>query len=158
MDDVIYVLPRYPKGVRHIITTGSCHYIGFVDETTILKYSHDEGPSPALEVEHAIFNRLGSHPRIIEFRGKHEEGLLLEYATSGSLQTYIRGDITKEEKLRLARETAEGVAYIHGKDVIICRILHAAPGQGFCRYKDRHLRSRIHHLPYYYWSSTVPAT
>jgi serine/threonine protein kinase len=123
MDDDIYVEYYFPESVRHIITTGSCHYIGFVDESTVLKYPHVKGPSSTLEVEHAIFEQLGKHPRIIEFKGKHEDGLLLEYATSGSLENYIRGrKITKEEKLRLARETAEGVAYAHGQSVIICDI------------------------------------
>lgn len=123
MDDVIYVEPHFPKSVRYIITTGSCHYIGFVNESTVLKYPHIKGPSPALDVEHTVFERLGKHPRIIEFKGKHEDGLLLEYATSGSLENYIQGrDITEGEKLRLARETAEGVAYAHGKNVLICDI------------------------------------
>jgi serine/threonine protein kinase len=49
--------------------------------------------------------------------------LLLEYALCGSLETYIREtDITTEEKIRFAKETAEGVAYAYGKNVIICNI------------------------------------
>jgi serine/threonine protein kinase len=126
MDEVVYVQAYYPEGVQHIITTGSCHYIGFVDESTVLKYPHVKGPSPALDVEHAMFMQLGKegkHHHIIEFKGKHQDGLLLEYAPSGSLETYIREtDITKEEKIRFAKETAEGVAYAHGKNIIICDI------------------------------------
>jgi serine/threonine protein kinase len=123
MDDDIYIDPHFPKSVQHILTTGSCHYIGFVDETTVLKYPHIKGSSRALDVEYAIFKQLGKHPRIIEFKGKNADGLLLEYATSGSLESYIQGrDITNGEKLRLAREIAEGVAYAHEKNVIICDI------------------------------------
>ncbi|RMZ69248.1 serine threonine kinase [Pyrenophora seminiperda CCB06] len=123
MDEAIYVDPYFPQSVQYIITTGSCHYIGFVDESTVLKYPHVKGPSHALDAENAIFKQLGKHPRIIEFKGKNADGLLLEYATNGSLENYIRErDITNEEKLRLAREIAEGVAYAHGKNVLICDI------------------------------------
>jgi serine/threonine protein kinase len=81
-------------------------------------------PSHPLDVEHAIFQQLGKHPRIIEFKGKHQDGLLLEYAPRGTLATYLNEekDITKEEKIRLAKETAEGVAYAHEKNIIICDI------------------------------------
>jgi serine/threonine protein kinase len=126
MDEVVHVQPYFPERVQYIMTTGSCHYIGFVDETTVLKYPHIKGPSPALDVEHTIFKQLGEegkHHHIIEFKGKHQDGLLLEYAPCGSLETYIREtDITTEEKIRFAKETAEGVAYAHGKNVIICDI------------------------------------
>jgi serine/threonine protein kinase len=73
--------------------------------------------------EHAIFERLGKHPRIIEFKGKHANGILLEYAANGSLENYVRErDVTREERIRLAKETAEGVAYAHERNVIICDI------------------------------------
>jgi serine/threonine protein kinase len=124
MDNAIYVEAYFPQGVQYIITTGSCHYIGFVDESTVLKYPHVKGPSSSLQVEHAIFQQLGKHSRIIEFKGRHQDGLLLEYAPNGSLATYIKEGkaITKEERIRFARETAEGVAYAHGKNIIICDI------------------------------------
>ncbi|KAF1844429.1 kinase-like protein [Cucurbitaria berberidis CBS 394.84] len=121
--DVIYVTPHFPKGVQHIITTGSCHYIGFINESTVLKYPHDEGFSDALKVECAILEQLGKHPRIIEFKGKHEAGLLLEFAPNGSLESHMnKAALTKEDKLRFARETAEAVAHAHRKNVIICDI------------------------------------
>jgi serine/threonine protein kinase len=123
MDEAIYVEAHFPESVQYIITTGSSHYIGFVDESTVLKYPHVKGPSHALDIEHAIYRQLGKHPRIIEFKGKHQDGLLLEYAPSGSLETYIRErNITEDEKIRFARETAEGVAHAHEKDIIICDI------------------------------------
>ena len=123
LGDVIYVTPHYPQGVQHIITTGSCHYIGSINESTVLKYPHDEGASDALKVECAILEQLGKHPRIIEFKGKHEAGLLLEFAPNGSLESYMnKTALTKKEKLRFARETAEGIAYAHKKNVIVCDI------------------------------------
>lgn len=119
----IYVIPYYPEGVKHIITTGGSHYIGFVNETTALKYPHFKGDVDALRVESAILQRLGKHPRIIEYKGEHEDGLLLEYLPYGSLADYIKkAHVTVEEKIRLAKETAEGVAYVHQSNVIICDI------------------------------------
>ncbi len=89
MNGDIYVVPYYPEGVKYIITTGSNHYIGFVDESTILKYSHFKGTSTALRAESMILQRLGKHPRIIEFKGEHNDGLLLEYARNGSLEKHL---------------------------------------------------------------------
>ncbi|KAF2010088.1 kinase-like protein [Aaosphaeria arxii CBS 175.79] len=123
MDGDIYVTPYFPKGVQYIITTGSDHYIGFVNETTILKYPHFKDGSNALDIETAMFRQLGKHPRIIEFKGEHEDGLLLEYAPNGSLANYIQNtNVTMKEKIRFARETAEGVAHVHRSNVLICDI------------------------------------
>ncbi|KAF1959390.1 kinase-like protein [Byssothecium circinans] len=123
MDGDIHVVPYFPEGVKHIITTGSNHYIGFVNESTILKYPHFKGGLSAVHVKSTILQRLGKHPRIVEFRGDHDDGLLLEYAVNGSLEDYIRRKgITMKEKIRLAKEAAEGVAYVHQNNVIICDI------------------------------------
>ncbi|KAL6163776.1 hypothetical protein ACJQWK_10301 [Exserohilum turcicum] len=124
MSDVIYVEPYYPQGVQHILTTGSCHYISFVDDSTVLKYPHfKDGSSHGLDVESAIYKQLGNHPRIIEFKDQNAGGLLLEYATNGSLESYlVNRTIIDEEKLRFAKEIAEGVAYAYAKNVIICDI------------------------------------
>jgi hypothetical protein len=86
-EDVIYIIPYYPKGVQQIITSGGDHYIGSINETTVLKYPHIKGDSRGIEVETAIFGQLGEHPRIIRFKGKHEEGLLLEFASNGTLES-----------------------------------------------------------------------
>lgn len=97
--------------------------IVFVQYSSVLKYPHDEGPSEALNAECAILKQLGTHPCIIEFKGKHEGGLLLEFAPHGSLESYInKTQLTKKEKLRFARETAEGIAYAHRKNVVVCDI------------------------------------
>jgi serine/threonine protein kinase len=123
MDGVIHVEVYYPAGVQHIITTGGTHYIGYINETTVLKYPHSKDDSFALDVERAIFEQLGKNNRIIEFKGVHKNGLLLEYASNGSLESYVqKADTTEEQKMRFAREAAEGVAYAHGKNIIICDI------------------------------------
>ncbi|MCJ1312648.1 hypothetical protein MMC25_006323 [Agyrium rufum] len=121
--NAIYVIPYYPDGVKYQITTGGHHYIGFVDESTILKYPHIEGELDAVRIESEIFLRLGKHPRIIEFKAKHADGILLEYAPNGSLDNYLRvTEVPVKERLRLAKETAEGVAHAHDINVLICDI------------------------------------
>ncbi len=124
MDD-FFVIPYFPDGVKHIITTGSNHYIGFIDEATILKYPHFKGTgiTDTLRAESRIFERLGKHHRIIGFKGENNDGLLLEYAPNGSLGSYLREtQLPIKEKIRIARETAEGVAYAHKRNVLICDI------------------------------------
>jgi serine/threonine protein kinase len=121
--DIIHIEAYFPKGVQHIITTGGSHYIGFVNGTTVLKYPHIKGDSHGIEVESAIYQRLGKHPRVIGFKEKHEDGLLLEYASNGTLKSHLESaKIMERERIRFARETAEGVAYAHTKSVIICDI------------------------------------
>lgn len=124
MDGDIYVVEYYPDGVRHILTTGSLHYIGLVDDLTILKYPHFEGELDGLKVEWEIYQRLGKHPRIIHCKGRHKDGgLLLEYAPNGSLQEYLENkQIPLEKKIQLAEEIAEGVAYVHQQNILICDI------------------------------------
>lgn len=140
----IHVVPYYPKHVNYIITTGSNHYIGFVNEATILKYPHFPGELAALRVEREIFERLGKHPRIIEYKGWHDDGLLLEYASKGTLEKHLReAQCSIRERLRLAKEIAEGVAHAHQRDVLICDIhvrnvlLDATLGVKLCDFQGR---------------------
>lgn len=107
MDGDIFVVPYFPNSVKQIIATGSNHYIGIVNESTILKYPHFKGPSPALHAESLILQRLGKHPRIIEFKGSHDGGLLLEYAPHGSLEGYLRAtQLGIEQRLQITKEVA----------------------------------------------------
>jgi hypothetical protein len=71
MDDAIFVEPYFPDGVQYIITTSSSHYISFVNEVIVPEYLHVKGILDPLDVEYAIFQQLGKHPRIIEFKGRH---------------------------------------------------------------------------------------
>jgi hypothetical protein len=91
--------PWYPKGIGSFVAAGANHYVAIFNETTVLKFPvvpREEGiKHPAevqrfrscvraaavngLEVEEQILQILGKHPRIIQLKGKHEDGLLLEY-------------------------------------------------------------------------------
>ncbi|KAK0102272.1 hypothetical protein ONS95_005894 [Cadophora gregata] len=124
MDGDIYVEAWFPDGVQHIITTGGSHYIGSINDSTVLKYPHIKGTGcEALDVEAQILEHLGKHHRIIAFKGRHKDGLLLEYAPNGTLERHLQQvDLPVKERIRLARETAEGVVYVHKKNVLICDI------------------------------------
>ena len=123
MDGDVFVVPWYPEGVQYILTTGSHHYIGFIDDSAVLKYPHFKEPSISLQAESKILQRLAKHPRIIHFKGDHADGELLEYAPGGSLAKYLKDNqVSLKEKIRLAKETAEGLAYAHERNVLICDI------------------------------------
>jgi hypothetical protein len=97
----------YPRGVKSVIASGGNNYIGLVDENTVLKYPQLPSEKPSgldfeqekiyrrqqqltgLDVEEQIFGVLGEHRRIIRFKGKHEEGLLLERMPNGSVADYL---------------------------------------------------------------------
>ena len=127
-DNITYVeiTAWTPSYVTTILATGSEHYIGFVDETTVLKYPHLPNESDGITVEAQILRRLSPHPRIIEFKGKTNEGILIERAANGSVADLLFGKDGAasellphpRERLRWAREAAEAVAYIHSKHVI----------------------------------------
>lgn len=89
MNDLV-VEPYYPLNVRRITDTGSNHYIGLVDETTALKFPHIRGELNAVNNESLIYQRLGKHPSIINYKGRHPDGTILQYAPNGSLETYLR--------------------------------------------------------------------
>ena len=135
--------PWYPKGVQSFITAGASNYIGLLNEHTVLKFllvprtENDSYPPGSLEfrrkfreaavkglqVENRILQILGQHLRIIRFVGAHEDGLLLEYLPSGSVERYLRGfgpDIPPNRRLRWAVEAVEGLAYLHEKNVLHC--------------------------------------
>ncbi|PMD54983.1 uncharacterized protein K444DRAFT_645834 [Hyaloscypha bicolor E] len=101
----------YPRGVKSVIASGSNSFIGLVDENTVLKYPQIPSEKPpgldfekekinrvlrqgqliGLDVEEQILGVLGQHRRIIGFKGKHEEGLLLEHMPNGSIEMDIAG-------------------------------------------------------------------
>ncbi|KAF2757272.1 kinase-like protein [Pseudovirgaria hyperparasitica] len=124
-DGDIHVVAYFPEGVKYILDFGSTHYIGFVDDTTVLKYPHFKEELDGLAVEWQIYQRLGKHPRITDLKGRHKDGgIFLEYARNGSLQGYLESNapLNVETKLRLAKETADGVAHAHRQNVLICDI------------------------------------
>jgi serine/threonine protein kinase len=134
----------YPRGVRSFVTAGASNFIGHLDKKTILKFplvppNEDEGvytteglqyrrnirkaAVEGLKVEEQILRRLGHHPRIIRFLERHEDGIVLEYMPNGSVERYLRDiapDTPLEQKLQWAWQAAEGLAYIHEKNVLHC--------------------------------------
>ncbi|KAK8200528.1 kinase-like domain-containing protein [Phyllosticta capitalensis] len=124
-----------PEGVKGCIATGGDYYIGKVDDLTALKFPHAEegddeqfpgeykGVLKALDAERRIYERVGKHPRIIEFKGWQDSGpgILLKYAPNGSLDWFLRDkpdQLSLKDRLRIAKETAEGVHFIHSKNVL----------------------------------------
>jgi serine/threonine protein kinase len=138
--------PWYPKGIRSFVAAGANHYIATTfDEATVLKFPvvprEEQMKYPAevqrfrssvraaavkgLEVEEQILRILGKHPRIIQLKGKHEDGLLLEYLPNGSIERYLRSNApytTVAQRLRWGQQAAEGLAYVHKKNVIHCDV------------------------------------
>ncbi|OAL55907.1 kinase-like protein [Pyrenochaeta sp. DS3sAY3a] len=81
----------------------------------------------AFEVEKRILERLGVHPRIVQFHGPYKiegrkEGLLLAEANRGNLQSYIDSDdyLDIDESLRKkwSLQIAEAVSYVHKNGII----------------------------------------
>ncbi|KAF2731949.1 kinase-like protein [Polyplosphaeria fusca] len=116
----------YPRGTRRAIAAGANHFVATVDDTTVLKYpvAPQEAANlylpDAQRFRRSILRRLGKHPRIIQLKGKHEDGLLLEYLPNGSVERYLVANPRTSVKQRLVwgRQAAEGLAYIHTKNVI----------------------------------------
>ncbi|MCJ1441314.1 MAG: hypothetical protein MMC23_001800 [Stictis urceolatum] len=123
-DRIIEVTAYLPDGVKRIIATGSMHYVGVLDDNTVLKYPHVRGDLAALDKEEQLLRALGSHPRIIEYRGRDTAGLKLEYAPNGSLATYLRNtaDVSLFTRLTWAEQVTEAAAYMHNQGIIHCDI------------------------------------
>ncbi|KAI9835658.1 MAG: hypothetical protein M1837_003685 [Sclerophora amabilis] len=120
-DDAIEIRPYNPDGVSSIIATESMNDIGLIDETTVLKYPHLPHEPNALEIEEQILQVLGCHRRIINIKGEHDEGILLERAFNGSaalsLQHSKPGPAARE-RLRRSAQAAAAISYIHSSQVL----------------------------------------
>jgi serine/threonine protein kinase len=116
----------YPENVTDVLGMGSSCFIGLVDDTTVMKYPHhpnDNAKHAALAVEAQILEAIGDHDRIIRLKGKTSAGLLLEYASHGSLGRYlISHNPTLQQRITWATQAAEAIAIIHEKGVIHCDI------------------------------------
>ncbi|KAK8220238.1 kinase-like domain-containing protein [Phyllosticta capitalensis] len=125
----------YPQGVIQFVATSWDFLIGKVDDDTVLKYlQYEESDSEdlrgeaqqaleGLKVERRIYERVGKHARIIEFKGWQDSGpgILLEYAPNGNLDFFLRDkpdQLSLKDRLRISKETAEGVNFIHSKNVL----------------------------------------
>ena len=136
--------PWYPIGIKRIIAAGSSNYIALVDDNTVLKFpiappneenlftpkdqafrrTFRQNAVQGLLIEEQILRTLGQHPRIIGLKQKkHKDGLLIEYAPNGSLESYLRDvkhNISLDQRLKWALQTAEGLAYVHNQNVLHC--------------------------------------
>lgn len=123
-----YIYEYMPPGVQRIIGIGSSAFIGAIDEYTVLKYPLQQGGDVArLKIESRLLEIVGEHPNIIKMKGfREDQGLLLEYATNGSLSTYIDNQhgnqVSLEQRLVWCREVVEALVHIHSKKVIHCDI------------------------------------
>ncbi|KAH8726909.1 kinase-like domain-containing protein, partial [Phaeosphaeriaceae sp. PMI808] len=105
----------YPRGVSKVIGFGSSSFIGFLNESTVLKYPRvKEEQWDRFDVESRIYKALGPHPRILTFYGCDKRDLLRDPSRSRSL--------TIRNRIRFCQQAAEGIAYIHSKKVIHCDI------------------------------------
>lgn len=125
--EVITLHDYYPPGVAEIIGHSAFCYIGIIDESMIMKYPNIEGDRQrreAIEIEAKIYEAIGNHPRIIEFKGLNEHGLLLQRARNGNLKDYITSNavISFGQRLRWCRQAAEAIEHIHKRHVIHCDI------------------------------------
>jgi serine/threonine protein kinase len=141
--DPIEFRPWYPRGIRTFVSAGASNYIAHLDEETVLKFplvppdeedvysgkllewrkSFRKAAVEGLVVEQKILQELGQHPRIIRLLGKHEDGLILEYMPNGSVERYLRfvaPNTSVKQRLNWAWQAAEGLAYIHEKNVLHC--------------------------------------
>jgi serine/threonine protein kinase len=133
-----------PTDVEYTITLGTNSFIGYVDDSTILKYPQFPAATPTdpddettrmnkkireqqehgLFVEQHILRVLGKHPRVVRMKGEHKDGILLEYVPSGSVLSYLHESPSAPHSLRstMALQAAEAVDYIHSKNVLHCNI------------------------------------
>ncbi|KAF2207072.1 hypothetical protein CERZMDRAFT_115410 [Cercospora zeae-maydis SCOH1-5] len=80
----------------------------------IVQPYYPDGVSRILATE-KIYAHLCPNPRILEYKGKTEQGILLQLATNGSLAKYLQQDslVSATTRQKWALQTAEAVAYIH---------------------------------------------
>ncbi|KAF1990108.1 kinase-like protein [Aulographum hederae CBS 113979] len=122
----------YPEGVKECIDIVSSCYIGLIDDSTVLKFPHmppeskeQQNQVAALEHEEKVLRQVGHHPRVVQFKGKHEYGNLLEHVPNKCVGRYLKNAACETpQKLRLkwAWQAAEAVAYTHFRNVIHCDI------------------------------------
>ncbi|KAL9046820.1 MAG: hypothetical protein Q9214_000447 [Letrouitia sp. 1 TL-2023] len=115
-----------PEGVTEFLGLGSGSFVGILDETTILKYPKEPGDKAALEIldiEAQILRTIGPHKHIIGYKGKREDGLLLERAHCGSVAQFLKTHRpTWQQRLIWVHQASEAVAVTHRAGVIHCDI------------------------------------
>jgi serine/threonine protein kinase len=126
-----------PNGIRYIIDGGASNFIAIYDDTTVLKFPRvpprESSAYPltasglsrlsairGLALELQILERLGQHPRVVQLKGEHKDGLLLEYLPNRSVEHYLSTHVyvAPEQRLIWGQQAADGLDYIHGRNVI----------------------------------------
>ncbi|KAE8131263.1 kinase-like protein [Aspergillus pseudotamarii] len=105
-----------------LIAVGTVSPIYAINSHSVIKRrpeSSDDFACQAYNIEVRAYERLGDHPRIANIRKITEDGIVIERGEclrqkiqSQKLKTAIR------TKLRWAQEAAEGLRYIHTKNII----------------------------------------
>ena len=80
-----------------------------------------------ITTESQIYERLGPHPRLVRFINFDPEEcvLTMEYMPNGCLKDYLRAHndtIPLTQRLRWAREAAEGLQLLHAANVLHCDV------------------------------------
>lgn len=122
MTTKIYLSIYYLRDVTACLTTGISSFIGSVDETIVLKYSHilgDEEALALLGLEARILQAIGFHKHIIGFKGLTKDGLLLERAPFGSISEYLQNNNSGlQQRLKWVCQVTEALATVHKKHVL----------------------------------------
>ena len=122
MTTEIYLTIYCPGDVTACLTTGTNCFIGFIDESTILKYPHIPGDEKALallSLEARILQAIGSHKHIIGFKGLTKDGLLLERAPFESISEYLKNNNPDlQRRLEWVCQVTEALAIVHKKRVL----------------------------------------
>ncbi|KAJ5716040.1 uncharacterized protein N7483_013221 [Penicillium malachiteum] len=72
--------------------------------------------------EASIYDRIGSHERMVRKLGHSRDGLVLEYMKTGDLKTYLQAQnsIPISLKLKWAFQIAQAVSLLHTHNIIHC--------------------------------------
>jgi serine/threonine protein kinase len=129
MTSVRYLEPWFPPGVVKVFSGGNTARLGFLSDGSVLKFPIDkEDPftRKALDIEDLILLALGDHERLVQYLGKHEQGLRFKFAVNGNIRHYISkqepGSISLQLRQRWLQQAAQVVAFVHSKGVIHCDI------------------------------------
>ena len=89
---------------------------------TVIKYPHQEGEEPAVDVEKRIYERFqqhGGHEGLLKYYGPFESGIQLEYASKNGLRQYIQThEISTKQCLQWAQQVTSALAFVHSMNVI----------------------------------------
>ena len=91
---------------------------------SVMKSPHpaDEGSFMDIEMEAKIYQLIGPHHRLVPMLGYTQPGLLLEYMEDGNVREYLaeHKDVTLKQRLRWAKEAADGLQLLHSHGIIHC--------------------------------------